>query len=45
MDELFDDFFDFDGDGHLSCVELAIEYDLLFDNEDDNDDSEWDEIS
>lgn len=34
--DLFDDFFDFDGDGHLSCVEMAVGYDLLFGN-DDND--------
>ena len=44
MDELFDDFFDYDGDGHLSCIELAVGYDLLFGDADDNEssDSEWD---
>lgn len=29
MDELLD-YFDFDGDGHLSCLELAFAYDALF---------------
>ena len=43
MDELFDDFFDFDGDGHLSCIELAVGYDLLFgDDDDESKNSEWD---
>ena len=40
------DYFDFDGDGHLNCVELAIGYELLFGDEDEADtcaESEWDE--
>lgn len=45
MDDYFDDYFDFDGDGHLSCVEIAIGYDLLFEDENDNDESEWNGIS
>lgn len=46
MDELFDNFFDFDGDGHLSCIELAVGYDFLFGEDEDGESegSEWNDV-
>lgn len=43
MDEPIDDFFDFDGDGHLSCLELAFVFDLIFGMDDSSRENESDD--
>ncbi len=44
MDELFDDYFSFDGDGHLCCLALTFESGLGFGEEDPSQADEYQEL-
>ena len=44
MDELFDDYFGFDGDGHLSCLALTFGSSWDFGEEDQPQADEYQEL-